>query len=185
MEAGRQHLWDFDISPQNRQATVNAGPPIKNSKNACRTKKGDGHSEPEAGRETSEDIPEMVGEPVGEMVWWEYGLGPPVNVDQPASAKKGKGRQMIPYQPQEETNEYESDGSDDEYESNNEHVPEDEPGYYSEHLWPGRIGCYVYAHTYVHFAVAWTAQMMPTENAGKQAAISLTVLIYCLLACLK
>ena len=129
MEAGRQHLWDFDTSPQNRLATINAGPSNrksnKSTKNAGRSKKQDGHSEAEAVEDTFEDVPE----PVGEMVWWEYGLGPQVNVDQPASAKKGKGRKMIPYQQQEQTNEHESDGSDDEYESNNEHVPEDEPGH--------------------------------------------------------
>lgn len=132
MKPGRQHLWDFDISPENKLATINAGPPIKKNnklpKNASRTKKGGGHSEAEAVQETSEDVPEMVGEPIGEMVWWEYGLGPQVNVNEPASGMRGKGRQLIQYQQLEETNEDESDSSDDGYESNNEHVPGEEPG---------------------------------------------------------
>ena len=121
MEVGRQHLWDFDISPENRQATINAGPPIK--KNNRAHKKGIGHSEAEA-EDTSEDIPEMA----GDMVWWEYGLGRQVNTDKPASAKRVKGRQLVPYQHQEETNKDESDSSDDGYDSNNEHVPEVKPG---------------------------------------------------------
>lgn len=132
MEPGRQHLWDFDNSPENKLATVKAGPPIKKNnkspKNASRTKKGGGRSQAEAVEETSEDVPEIFAEPIGEMVWWEYGLGPQVNVDKSASGKRGKGRKMTQYQQLEETNQDESDCSDDGYESNNEHVPGEEPG---------------------------------------------------------
>ena len=126
MEVGWQHLWDFDISPENRLATINAGRPIK--KNNRFPKKGGGHSEAEAVEETSEDIPEPVGEPVGEMVWWEYGLGPQGCAEKPASAKRRNRRQSVMYKQQEEPSDNESDCSDDGYKSNSEHMPQNEPG---------------------------------------------------------
>lgn len=124
--AGRQHLWDFDISPDNRLATANAGPPVKKSNRSPKSSRGKqrgGRSGAEAVEETSE-----VDEPVGDMVWWEYGLGPQVNAEEVAPGRRGRRRHVIPYQQQEEPNEDDSGSSDDGYESNNEHVPRDEPG---------------------------------------------------------
>lgn len=114
-------MWDFDISPENRLATIKAGPPLKKSnkspKSARVNKKG-GRSGAEPVEETSE-----VDEPAGEMVWWEYGIGPQVIAEEAAPAKRGRRRQVIA-----KSNEDDSGSSDDGYESNNEHVPRDEPG---------------------------------------------------------
>ena len=122
VEAGRQHLWDFDFSPENKLATTNAGPPIKKNgkspKNANGVKKG-GHGS-QAVDEEDADAPEL-GE-LADMVWWEYGLGPQVTEEELALATSGGrgGGQQVP--------EDEDDDSDDGQESNDEHEPEHEPG---------------------------------------------------------
>ncbi|KAL3151375.1 hypothetical protein ABBQ38_013204 [Trebouxia sp. C0009 RCD-2024] len=91
VEAGRQHLWDFDTTPQNKMATLNAGPPSKRGDKAPnRTKRKHSVDLMEA---SDDDMPEPA--EAAEMVWWEYGLGPQLTDAQharKATAGKGKGQ---------------------------------------------------------------------------------------------
>lgn len=88
MKAGRQHLWDFDTSPQNKLATLNAGPPVRKGNKAPNiAKKKNSVDLMEA---SDDDVPEPA--EAAEMVWWEYGLGPKLTDARHArKATAGKG----------------------------------------------------------------------------------------------
>ena len=75
-------MWDFDVSPENKLATTNAGPPVKKSVKPPK-KKGQGSEDDAPGAAES-----------AEVVWWEYGLGPQLTDEQQAqkaTAVKGAG----------------------------------------------------------------------------------------------
>ncbi|KAL3160540.1 hypothetical protein ABBQ32_010839 [Trebouxia sp. C0010 RCD-2024] len=88
VKAGRQHLWDFDTSPQNKLATLNAGPPVRKGNKAPNiAKKKNSVDLMEA---SDDDVPEPA--EAAEMVWWEYGLGPKLTDARHArKATAGKG----------------------------------------------------------------------------------------------
>lgn len=98
MEAGRQHLWDFDLSPENKLATIDAGPPVKktnkpprkgkngnNSKKRGRAAQADDDHEEEAA--AADDVEQLE---VAEMTWWDYGLGPNLAKEDQPRKRSGK-----------------------------------------------------------------------------------------------
>ena len=105
VEAGRQHLWDFDTSPENKLATVNAGPPIKKGRKTpsrgktMNKKRGRAADADEEEAEMSEEVAaedDSVMPSHAELSWWDYGVGPPAGgKEQAPSAKKGKGRKSL------------------------------------------------------------------------------------------
>ena len=83
-------MWDFDVSPENKLATINAGPPVKKSVKAPKKKDHGSEGMEEAFDEDTPGAAESA-----ELVWWEYGLGPHLTDGaraQKATASKGRGQ---------------------------------------------------------------------------------------------
>ena len=113
MEAGCQHLWEFDLSQENKLATINAGPPQKQTDKSKtrrqaarrlskRRRASSAAAETEAEDEDEEgpsaDAQQQL--EASELIWWDYGLGPrSTEWQQPqaaASKKQGKkGRSKV------------------------------------------------------------------------------------------
>ena len=127
VEAGRQHLWDFDLSPENKLATIDVGPPVKKTnkppnkgKNGNKSKKrgraaqaNDDNEEEAAAADALEQL-----EPA-EMTWWDYGLGPNLaKEDQPQkraakASRRGSGVSVRSSQQDESDNGEDAISSDE------------------------------------------------------------------------